>query len=369
MPAPTRVELSTVERGDLVLEIVEDGRVEVIDRYVVSAPLTGNLARSTLRPGDPVEPGKTVVQLLPAEAPLLDARTRAEAAARSSAAADARTMAKANLEAAEVARSQALRERDRLRRMGTGVAGVEVERAAVELRLREEQSTSARFAVEVAQHEAELARAVLGRTRGRDADEVFAVAAPAGGQVLRVFQESAGVVAAGTPLLEVGDPRLAEVVVDVLSVDAVRIRPDASVRIEGWGGPEALRARVRSVEPAAFTRVSALGVEEQRVNVVVALDAPAPPTLGDGYRVEARIEIDRRDGALVVPEAAVFRRGTETMVFAFDDGRARLVPVTLGLRNGTEAEVVDGLAEGDRVVIHPSDAVDEGVRVRAFRAE
>jgi HlyD family secretion protein len=233
--------------------------------------------------------------------------------------------------------------------------------------MRAEELTSAEFGLRVADSELRLARAALLRletTRG-GAPERFEVRAPVEGEVLRVLQESEGVVQPGAPLLEVGDSRALEIVVDVLTSDAVDIVPGAPVRITRWGGDSALRAHVHRVEPSAFTRISALGVEEQRVNVLIDLDEPRErwAALGDGFRVEASIEVWRAADALQVPAGAVFRHDSGWAVFRVSGGRAALTPVTIGRRSGTAAQVLEGLEPEDTVVVYPGDNVVDGIRV------
>jgi HlyD family secretion protein len=320
----------------------EEGKTRVMERYLVSAPLSGRLRRIDLEPGDPVRAGQTVLASIdPADPALLDVRSRAEGEARVQAAEAARRLASADLEKAKVAELQAASARQ------------SVEAAA--------------SALQVAEFELEMARAALLHTQQAGASRSFIVRSPIDGAVLRVFQESGGVVAAGTPLLEVADPRRLEIIVDLLSADAVKVQPGIEVVVENWGGEKALRARVRRVEPSGFTKVSALGVEEQRVNVVIDLVDP-PGTwgsLGDGYRVETRIVIWEKEDAIKVPASAVFSRGEGFSVFVVSGGRARLRPVQIGKRNGLEAEAVDGLLENETVVLHPSDKVADGVKVAA----
>ncbi len=366
LPEPVLVEESTAISGNVVVEAVEDGKTRVLDRYVVSAPVTGNLARSALRVGDAVLPGTVVARLLPMDAPLLDARTRAEIRARLSGALDGRRVSEARAHAAELAAADAEHELIRLRQLavGGGVSPRDLESAEALARVRGEEATSARFAVEVAAHEAEVAQALLRRapSDGSGMD----LSSPVNGVVLRLFQESGGPVQAGTPVLEIGDPAQLEVVVDVLTADAVRIAPGAPARLERWGGPDALIAHVVRVDPAAITRVSALGVEEQRVDVVLSLDSPhaSRARLGDGFRVDVRMEVARQDGVLVIPEAAVFRRDGGFATWVDEDGRATLRMVDVGLRDGVRVEIRSGLAAGDVVVVHPSDTLVEGARVK-----
>ena len=245
------------------------------------------------------------------------------------------------------------------------VAQVALDRAELEHRSRREEVTSAEFGVRVAAHQLEMARAALGRfDDGANAGEQMEVTSPIEGQVLRLLHESAGVVQAGTPLVELGDPSHLEIAVDVLTSDAVQITPGQRVIVERWGG-DSLEGHVRLIEPSAFTRTSALGVEEQRINVVIDLDSPRDEwrRLGDGYRVETQIVIWEADDALKVPANAVFRHEGGWAVYAIVDGVARLTSVETGRRNGLEVEVIGGLEEGARLVAHPSDQVSDGVPV------
>jgi HlyD family secretion protein len=367
MPEPVSVDLGVVKRGPLEVTVDEDGRTRVKDRYVVSAPLGGTLARTALRAGDPVRRGDVVARVVPAASPLLDSRARAEAEARVSAARAALRRAGTEVTRARAARDFARREAERHRSLlEAGAAAPQAaEQAELAERMRSEDLASAEFGRRVAASEVDLARAALLRLDAPRAGDGFEVRSPIDGRVLRVVQESEAVVQSGTPLMEIGDPRALEVVADVLTADAVEIRPGAAARIERWGGEAALRGHVHRVEPSAFTRVSALGVEEQRVNVILDLDdEPARwATVGDGYRVEARIVVWQADGVLQVPAGAVFRHDGAWAVYAVEDGRARLRPVGIGRRNAARAQVTEGLREGEAVVVYPSDTMDDGVRV------
>lgn len=367
-PRPLAVDAAEVTRGDLTVVVDEVGKTRVRDRFVISAPLAGNLLRIELRPGDRVRAGSVLARLSPLEAPLLDPRTRLEAASRSAAAASAESQARAAIARAEVASRHAA---DELERVQTLVASGSLARdallhAELEARLRTEELASARFAAQSAAHEAAMTRAALARFGTTTSREGFDVTAPVDGTVLRVPAQSAGPVQPGTPLVELGDPGALEVVTEVLSADAVRITPGANVTLERWGGAP-LRAHVRRVEPSGFTRLSALGVEEQRVPVVIDLDEPKErwATLGDGYRVEDRIVVDERHDVLRAPIGAVFRNGDGWAVYTVASGRARLSPVTLGAKNDLQVEITKGLAERDSVVVHPGEKVKEGARVRA----
>ncbi len=368
MPKPVAVDVATVATGDLRVTVDEDGRTRVKDRYVVGAPLTGNAARIELDPGDAVHLNDVLVRIVPLASPLLDARSRVEAEARAAAAGAQERQVRASIERARVSMEFAQREVTRQRGLAASGASSSqaAERAEMEVRTLGEEIRSLEFGARVAEHQARLARVALGRfDPSQDQEEQLEVTAPVEGQVLRVIQESAGVVAAGTPLLELGDPAALEIVVDVLTSDAVRIQPGAHVSLERWGGEGELAGHVRRVEPSAFTRVSALGVEEQRVNVVIDLDEPRERwrALGDGYRVETRIVVWEQRDVLKVPASAIFRHGDGHAVFRVEGGHARVVAVQVGEQNGVETQITGGLREGDRVVVHPSDAVVDGAEV------
>lgn len=367
-PAPVAVETAAASQGTLRVTVDEDGRTRVTDRYIVSAPLAATVARPSLRAGDSVRHGEVVARLVPVSPPLLDPRARTEAEARVGAARAALSQTGAAVASARAAVAFALRTAERERSMlGSGATSRQaVDEAELAARTRQEELASARFGERVAASELRLAQAALARIgRGAGSNDQFLVHAPVRGVVLRVFQESEGVVQPGAPLMEIGDPAALEAVVDVLTTDAVDIRPGAPVRIERWGGDSALSGHVHRVEPSAFTRLSALGVEEQRVNVVIHLDTPRSrwAALGDGFRVEASILTWEGRDRLLVPGGAVFRQGERWAVYVVDAGRARLRTIEIGRRNDSEVEVVRGLPEGERVVLYPTDDVSEGVRV------
>jgi HlyD family secretion protein len=368
-PEPVAVDLGTAKRGPMVVTVDEDGRTRVKDRYTVSAPLAGTLVRIALHAGDSVRRGQVVAQVVPLATPLLDLRSREESAARVAAAEAARRQAVAAVEQARAAHEFARREAERQRTLlaAGATAAQQAEQAETTERMRAEELTSAEFGLRVADSELRLARAALLRveTPRLGTPDRFDVRAPVDGEVLRVIQESEGVVLPGAALLEIGDSRALEIVVDVLTSDAVDILPGAPARITRWGGDSALRAQVNRVEPSAFTRISALGVEEQRVNVLIGLDEPRErwASLGDGFRVEASIEVWRAADALQVPAGAVFRHDSGWAVFRVRDGRAALIPVGIGRRSGTAAQVLEGLETNDSVVVYPGDNVVDGVRV------
>ncbi|HEX5102046.1 MAG TPA: HlyD family efflux transporter periplasmic adaptor subunit [Polyangiaceae bacterium] len=367
-PQPVPIDAARVLRGPLVVAIVEDGTTRVKDRYLVSAPVTGSLSRLGLEPGDAVKEGDPLAEIAPTQSPLLDERTRAEAQARLGAARSALGQAQAQVSRARVAKELAEQElaRDKKLSLNGSIPAQALEQAEFAVRMRDEELSSAEFGSKVAVEEVRVARVALGREgSGAPKDHHVDVLSPVSGRVLGIHHKSAGVVQASTPLVEVGDPSALEVVVDLLTTDAVHVLPGTPVVIRGWGGDHPIEGRVRRVEPSAFTRPSALGVDEQRVNVIVALTDPRRQweTLGDGYRVEARIVLWQAERVLKVPQGAVFRHGDGWAVFVVNGNVARLTPVTLGHRGETEAEISAGLAEGTAVAVHPGDRVKDGARV------
>jgi HlyD family secretion protein len=384
MPQPADVDLATVSRGMLRVTVDEDGKTRIREKYVVSAPLVGRLLRINMKAGDPVEAGKTLLATIePRDPDLLDARAVAQAEARVKAAEATVKKMEPQLEEVRVAQTYAEAELTRARKAANAISRSELENAELLYRQRSEELRSMRIQEEIARFELEQASAALLRTQPWENGDLaasgdgeasangnggwtFTIFSPITGRVLRVFQESAAVVNAGTPLLELGDPTDLEVEVDVLSRDAVKIKPGALVIFEHWGGDGPLHGRVRLVEPSGFTKISTLGVEEQRVNAIVDLvDPPSERTeLGDGFRVEARIVIDEAADVLKLPTSALFRVGDKSAVYRVADGVVQLTTIEVGRQNGLEAEVVSGLSAGDEVVIHPSDQVDNGVQVR-----
>jgi HlyD family secretion protein len=369
-PRPVVVEVETVKPGPLRVTVDEDGRVRVRERYVLSSPLGGTLLRPSVRAGDPCAPGATLARIVPVASPLLDARTRSEVRARAGAAHDAAQRAEAALELARNELQQAERNLIRARQLGAAgsISQEAMERIQTDRAARGRDVEVAERGRDVARHERDAARAALVRTqdrRGTQPEDAWEVTCPIHGVVLRVLQESEAVVQPGTALFEIGDLGAMEAVGDVLTTEAVAIRPGAEVVIDRWGGEGTLQARVRRVEPSAFTKVSALGVEEQRVNVVADLVDPPEKRrgLGDGFRVELHVVTADLPRAMLVPLGALFRQGERWSVFCVESGRAVLRPVTIGLRNSRVAELKDGLSEGDTVVLYPGEALDNGTRV------
>lgn len=374
-PRPVPVDLAQVDRGDLTVTLDEDGLARIRQIYEVSAPVAGRLHRPPVELGDTVRRGVTVVAVLEPQGPaFLDARSRAEAEAARAAARAALRLAEAELEramaeeaywAAEVTRFEELARRN-------AVADRVVAQTRLEHALRRAAISTAMAGVEVRRQELTRAEAVL---TGPETPAVapapgaccLRLTAPADGKVLALAVESEQVVTAGAPLLTLGDPADLEITVDLLSSEAVRVAPGAPARIERWGGEPPLAARVRRVEAAAFTKISALGIEEQRVRVTLdLLDPPeARPGLGHDYRVFVRITAEARDDVPLVPMGALFRHQGGWAAFRVEDGTARLRPVAVGARTARMAEVRDGLAPGDAVILHPSDRIAEGARVIA----
>jgi HlyD family secretion protein len=375
LPQPVPVDLAVLARGPLTVTVDEEGETRVEDVYVVSAPVAGRLLRIEGEVGDLVIAGETVVaSLQEAQPAFLNLRARRQAEAEVRAAEAALTLAQAEVERAEaelefarndLARSEALARRETISertldrsRLDVKTGSAALARARAELRVSESQLETARAA---------LIEPGIDPVTGEREGCCVTLRAPVSGRILRILDESERVVEAGTPLLEIGDPYELEVVVDVLSQDAVRVEPGAEVLIEDWGGGDALRGRVSRVEPYGFTKVSALGIEEQRVNVIVAFADPAAArrALGHGYRVMARIIVWQDDDVLVLPIGALFRRGDTWAVYVDEDGRARERAVAIGRRNSRHAEVLDGLRQGEAVVLYPSDRVGEDVRIVA----
>jgi HlyD family secretion protein len=367
------VETATVHRGPMVVTLDQEGRTHIEDRYVVSAPVTGFARRVELEPGDEVAAGDPIVVLEPLATTPLDPRSLAEARADlDQALAEARSAA-ADRDAAVAQEARARQRHERLARAAAAgaVTRDELDAAAAELRAAEATARAAAFRAELARAGVEAARARVEVGGGaRSSERSIPVRAPVGACVLSVAHESEGVVQAGEPLLELGCRASLEIRADVLSADAVGLSAGQVAEIVDWGGEGALAAHIRRVEPQAFTKVSALGVEEQRVWVVLDLDEPAEAWsgLGDDYRVLVRFELWRGEDVLQAPAAAVFERDGQAQVFLLgDDGRLARRDVAVGHRSSDSVEIVAGLEAGDEVVAHPRRELAEGQRAR--RAE
>lgn len=368
LPDPVNVEMAEVARGPLQVTVEEEGRTEVTDTYVITAPIAAYARRIELREGDKIAQGQPVVQLEPPRSAILDPRTRAEAEARVRAAEASLRQAEENQRAAQATARRAADERARIERLFEGEAATEQMRdqAVAEAVQAEAALEAAQAVVEAARAELAAARANLaGDTAVANTPVRQVLTSPVTGRVLRVVRQSEGMVAPGEPLVEIGDVENLEVRVEVLSQDAVRIKPGSQVLLDQWGGDELLEAVVQRVEPIGVTRISSLGVEEQRVTVVSNITSPPDrwQALGSGYRVVARFILWESDDALQVPAGALFRTDDGWAVFVVEDGRAVRRDVEIGHQSGLAAEVVSGLSEGDQVIVHPPSDLEEGARV------
>ena len=370
-PQPIAVELAEVSRGTFEQTISDDGRTRVRDRYVIHAPLAGRVERIRLQEGDPVKQGQVLALLTPTAPAFLDARTARELQERVGAAEAQLARARAETLKVQAQRDQASADLERQTRLSKEgfVSQTAREQAELSLRTMARALDAARFAEDAASHDLAQAKAALTRYRTGAPGARWEVSSPVSGAVLKVAQKSESPVLLGAPLLEIADPRSLEAVVDILSQEAVAVRPAMPARLELGQGLAPLAARVRRVEPAAFTKVSALGVEEQRVNVVLDFAEPLDriQTIGDGFRVEAHIVVFEQKDTVKVPVAALFRDGEGWAVFAVEDRRARKRVVKAPRRNATEALIEEGLKPGERVVVYPSDALREGARVAPAR--
>ena len=372
LPRPVTVDAAAVKQGPLRVTVDEEGKTRVKDRYVISAPVAGFLRRIELKAGDPVRKGECIATLEPLRSTVLDPRARAEAKAAVDAAEAALRAAEENARAAEAEAEYAAQKLERSRKLFEGgfVSRDDLDQAETNAKRTDANVLSIKAAVNVARSDLEKARAVLAHSAAKGPErtgEIVRICSPVAGRVLKLHHESAGVVQAGEPLLDLGDPAKIEVAVEVLSADAVNIRKGTHVLFERWGGEGTLEGRVRVVEPGGFTKISSLGVEEQRVNVIVDFNSPRErwQGLGDAYRVEASFIIWEGKDVLQIPASALFRKGDAWAVFVIDRSRARERAVSIGHRNGLAAEVLSGLTEGERVIAHPDRSVEDGVRVRA----
>ena len=376
-PKPVPADMAVVERGYFRVTIDEEGETQVRDRFVVSAPLAGQVLRIEWEPGDPVEAGQTVLAtFLPNDPALLDVRARAGAEAQVKAAQASLGQAQAQRKRAEAELAFARAQLTRYQRLAEQeiISRDQLEAVELEEHTKQDAMEAADFAVHNARYGLEVAQANLiqtemespGQPEDRGNRQPILIRSPVDGVVLRRLRESQAVIPAGEPLVEVGNPADLEIVSDLLSTDAVKIRAGNETLIEQWGGGKPLRGRVRRVEPSGFTKISALGVEEQRVNIIVDFEDPreAWEALGDSYRVEVRIIIWEREDVVQVPTSSLFRHGEDWAVFTVEAGMAALRRVEIGQQNGLEAEILSGLSEGNVVIVHPSDAIADGVAVR-----
>lgn len=366
-PDRVLVETAAAERRDLVESLREEGRSRVVHRYRIAATVAGEIERIEWRPGDPVQAGQVLARILPAAGSLLDSGNRDRLRNELRAAGFAVDQAEARLRASTAAETLAQQELARIRPLvasGT-LPGREGDRAESAARQARAELAAARFALDLARAQRDAVSALLEQQGRRGGDELpVELRAPVAGVVLARLRESAGPVGLGEPLLEIGDPAALEIEVDLLSSDAVRVAPGMQVLLHRWGGSMPLQAQVRRIEPVGFTKVSALGVEEQRVWVLADFLSPASDwqRLGDGYRVEAEFILSRGE-ALAIPASALFRRADGWAAFVVRHGRAHEIPLRIGRRGGLYAEVLEGLQEGEQVVLHPDDRVADGARV------
>lgn len=371
-PAPVIVETGKVTRDALTVRVSEEGKTRVRNRYVVAAPLAGKMRRVPLKPGDPVVANTTVLTTIePVVAPLLDPRARAQAEAVVAMHEASRNQTAASLAAARTSLKLSEADRDRMRSVrepGT-LSASDRDRMESDASIKASEVRAVEFSMQVIDYELAQARAVLERPEGALSNNIVEVKSPVSGRVLNVMQESETIVTPGSRILEVGDATDLEIEAEILSRDAVAMQPGDTVEIDQWGGETPLKARVRRVEPAAFTKISALGVEEQRVIVLSDLvDAPAAANkLGDRYRVEVRVAIWHADDVLVVPAGALFREGNSWKTFIYQNGRASLRTLEAGHSDGRLTEVLSGLKSGERVLLHPPDTVKDGSAVKERR--
>lgn len=372
LPQPVPVDLAPLQRGELLVTIDGDGQTRVREVYVVSSPVSGRALRIESHVGDEVVANETLLATIePGDPTFLDRRARAQAEAAVKAGGAALELAEAEQARAEAELDFARTELSRAEQLAKrgNISQRDLDRARLDVRTRKAALNTAAATVEMRRYELDTARAALiepGEGGGEDGEQACCVDvySPVNGRILRVIQESEGVVPAGTWLVELGDPHDLEIVVDLLSDDAVRVKEGANVAIEDWGGTS-LSGRVRRVEPYAFTKVSALGIEEQRVNVII--DFTDPPEqwqgMGHGYRVNARIEDWRGENVLKLPLGALFRDGEAWAVFVSEDDMAVLRHIAIGHSNGRYAEVLEGLTVGTNVILYPGDRISDGVRI------
>jgi HlyD family secretion protein len=372
-PQPVFVELIEAKRAPLTITIEEEGRTRVVDRYVISAPVDGVACRQQLKVGDDVTQGQVLLGITPLESQVLDPRTRAQTRAQVAAAESALHAAEQQAEAAEASAKLAVIDLKRIKPLvEKGVVSTDdYDRAVTQVETTEAVQRSADFQVEVARYELQAAKTVLEYTaedrlaaKGSP-EERIPVVSPIDGKILKVTRECEGPVRTGENLLEIGDPSLMEVEVDVLSADAVKIEEGMKVLFERWGGEQPLEGIVRKIEPVGFTKVSALGVEEQRVLIISDFTSPKEQwqRVGDGYRVEAKFLLWHKDDVLHVPASSLFRYKDGWAVFVVKNNHAERRVVEVGQRNGLVAQILEGVSEGEEVVNHPSDDVEDGVRV------
>lgn len=365
-PRPIVVETARVERGTLEATVTAEGKTRVRNLFVVAAPVDGELERISLKAGDVIAGSSVIARIWPAAPKPLDVRSRAEAVAAVAAARAAVERAEATEKEAAAALTHAestLQTSMRLSKEGV-VAPKDAEHAAHEVDIRRQAVRASGSAVQEARASLARAEAAIATAAANPGGRALTeVRSPAAGKVLRVVRDSAGPVAAGTPLLEVGDVDAIEIVSDFLTSDAMAVTPGAKASILDWGGPAPLSARVRQIEPGGFTKISALGLEEQRVPIILNLVGDAPQGFGNNFHVKVAIVVWTGRDVLTIPSTALFRTGDEWAVFVVRDGRAQLRRVVVGRSDDTRSAIERGLEDGDEIVIQPSDALRDGGRV------
>ena len=361
-PSPLQVDAESIRKGELTVTLDGEGMTRVRDSFTVASPVNGRVERITLEEGDFVQKSSVVARVTP---PPLNTREFEEAEARSRSAEAVLEAARASERQVKVDLDQAVRKYNRYKNLyGKGAVAAETfEEVKTAWQVLQKQHQASLLNVESARYDFEAALSVIGQSGSGNIVNVFA---PDSGRVLRVFEKSERVVSAGTPLVEMGNPEDIELVIDVLSSDAVKVEPDMRVQVEEWGGGTVLSGVVRTVEPAAFTKISALGIEEKRVNIIVDLEEPES-RLGDNYRIQAKIILWQGEGVLQVPVSSIFRGDQGWNVFVIRNGKAVRQPITIGKRGTYYAEVLDGLEEGDVVVIHPTNDLEDDMRVKVMK--
>jgi HlyD family secretion protein len=369
-PQPILVEIIASKRAPLTITIEEEGRTRVIDRYVISAPVDGVACRQQLHVGDLVDKGQVLLSITPLESQVLDSRSRAQAKAKLAAAESALLAAKEQARAATAVAKLANKELKRLQPLVDKglISRKAFDKATTEVNTSNAAKRSANFNVDVSRYELEAARTILqhsAATASRTPTEKVPIRSPIAGKVLKVARECEGPVRTGEALLEVGDPSGLEVEVDVLSADAVKLSQGLTVFFDRWGGEHPLEGTVRVIEPVGFTKTSALGVEEQRVLIISDFTSPAEQwqRLGDGYRIEARFILWHENNVLQVPASSLFRYNKGWAVFVVENGHAKRREIKVGQRNGLIAQILEGVKEGETIINHPSDEVEDESRV------
>ncbi|HET6510663.1 MAG TPA: efflux RND transporter periplasmic adaptor subunit [Candidatus Kapabacteria bacterium] len=361
-PDPLNVTTAKVKRGKMTVGLDAQGEIRLHDKYTMSAPITGRLDRVVLHEGDAIATGQLIGKIFP---PSLDPRQRESLNAQERMSQSMVSEAEARLEQVKSAAEQAKRARERAETLSkaNAIAPEAFENAQQAERTANEELRAAQFRIQSAQYQLQSARAARREYASSEGGAVT-LKAPISGKVLRIYEKSERTVMAGAPMLDIGDPALTEVLIDVLSIDAVKIQSGYPVMIQGWGGDRVLRGRIRYVEPSAYTKISALGIEEKRVNVIAEL-LDRESTLGDGYRVQTNIVLWEGDDVMSIPSSALFRSGNDWAVFVIRDGVAKLQKIQVGHRTGFEVEILGGLKANEEVILHPSNQVIDGAKVRS----